>query len=58
MKSPESQVPLDTNGAASILAKIPARKLQPGAHCEADVWFEYKGERLTKKVAFTLSGGA
>jgi VWFA-related protein len=57
MKSPPSPVPLDANGAASILAKLPAGKLQPGGHYEADVTFQYKGERLMKKVDFTLAGG-
>ncbi|MGB6724426.1 MAG: VWA domain-containing protein [Terracidiphilus sp.] len=57
MKSPLSPVPLDKNGAASILAKLPAGKLVPGGHFEADVLFEYKGERLMKKVEFTLAGG-
>jgi VWFA-related protein len=57
MKSPPSPVPPDTNGAASILAKLPAGKLQPGGHYEADVLFQYKGERLMKKVEFTLAGG-
>jgi hypothetical protein len=57
MKSPPSPVPPDKNGAASILAKLPAGKLQPGAHYEADVLFQYKGEKLMKKVEFTLAGG-
>jgi len=56
MKSPPSPVPLDRKGSASILAKLPAGKLTPGAHCEADVLFQYKGERLMKKVNFTLAG--
>jgi VWFA-related protein len=57
MKSPPSPVPPDKHGAASILAKLPAGKLQPGGHYEADVLFQYKGERLMKKVEFTLAGG-
>ncbi len=57
MKSPPSPVLPDTNGAASILAKLPAGKLQAGGHYEADVLFQYKGERLMKKVNFTLAGG-
>jgi hypothetical protein len=57
MKSPPSPVPLDASGAASILAKLPAGKLQPGGEYEADVTFQYKGEKLMKKVDFTLAGG-
>jgi len=57
MKSAPSPVPLDKNGAASILAKLPAGKLAPGSQYEAQVMFEYKGERLMKKVDFTLAGG-
>jgi len=56
MKSPPSPVPPDSNGAASILAKLPAGKLTPGGQYEADVLFQYKGERLMKKVDFTLAG--
>jgi VWFA-related protein len=57
MKSPASPVPLDKTGVASILAKLPAGKLTPGGKYEAQVMFEYKGERLMKKVDFTLAGG-
>ncbi len=57
MKSPPSPVPPDRNGVASILAKIPAGKLTPGSRYEADVLFQYKGERLMRKVDFTLAGG-
>jgi hypothetical protein len=50
------QVTLDSNGAATMLASVPAAKLQPGQY-EADVTFQYKGEKLMKKVDFTLAGG-
>jgi hypothetical protein len=55
MKSPPSPVPLDSNGAASMLASVPSAKLQPGQY-EADVTFQYKGEKLMKKVGFRLAG--
>ncbi len=54
MKNPPSPVPLDLNGAASMLASVPVAKLSPGRY-EADVTFRYKGERLMKKVEFTLA---
>jgi hypothetical protein len=57
MKSPASPVPLDASGAAAIMARLPAAKL-PSGHYEADVQFEYKGERLMKKVEFTLAGAS
>jgi hypothetical protein len=56
-QSPVYQVPLDSNGAASALASVPAAKLQPGQY-EANVTFQYKGEKLTKKVEFTLAEAA
>ncbi|MFZ0303042.1 MAG: VWA domain-containing protein [Terracidiphilus sp.] len=56
-QSPVYQVPLDANGAASALASVPAAKLQPGQY-EADVTFQYKGEKLTKHVGFTLGAAA
>ena len=56
-QSPVSALPLDANGAASMLASVPAVKL-PAGHYEAEVSFQYKGERLTKRVEFTLAGGA
>jgi hypothetical protein len=55
-QSPVYQVTLDSNGAATMLASVPAAKLQPGQY-EADVTFQYKGEKLMKKVDFTLAGG-
>lgn len=54
--SPVYQVPLDSNGEASALASVPAAKLPAGQY-EADVIFQYKGEKLMKKVEFTLVGG-
>ena len=38
------------------MAKLPVGKLTPGGKYEAQVMFEYKGERLMKKVDFTLAG--
>jgi hypothetical protein len=57
MRSPASVVPLDMNGAAPVLANLQAAKFKPG-HYEAEVMFEYKGQRLMKNVEFTLAGGA
>jgi VWFA-related protein len=54
--SPVYQVPLDSKGEASALASVPAAKLPAGQY-EADVVFQYKGEKLMKKVEFTLAGG-
>ena len=55
MRSRPSPIPLDASASASILAKFPAAKLTPGGHYEAQITFEYKGERLMKKVDFTLA---
>jgi hypothetical protein len=57
MRSPASAVPLDMNGAAPVLANLQTAKFKPG-HYEAEVMFDYKGQRLVKKVSFTLAGGA
>jgi len=55
-QSPVYQVTLDSNGAATVLASVPAAKLPAGPY-EADVVFQYKGEKLTKKVEFTMAAG-
>ncbi|MGB6830263.1 MAG: VWA domain-containing protein, partial [Terracidiphilus sp.] len=55
-QSPVYAVSPDTNGAATAIASIPAAKLQPGQY-EASVMFQYKGEKLLKRVEFTLAGG-
>jgi len=55
MRSPASRIPTDPRGAASVLASIPAAKLGPGQF-QARVSFQYNGERLTRKVDFTLAG--
>jgi VWFA-related protein len=54
-QSPVYQVTLDSNGVATMLASVPAAKLPAGQY-EADVLFQYKGEKLMKKVEFTLTG--
>ena len=56
MKSRPSPVPLDATGAAPILAQLPADKLTPGSRYQAQVIFEYKGERLTRRLSFLLAG--
>jgi hypothetical protein len=57
MKSPESVVPPDASGAASILASLKTEKLPPGQY-QAQVSFEYKGQKVAKMVAFTLAGSS
>lgn len=54
MRSPASRIPTDPRGAASVLASVPAAKLGAGRF-EARVSFQYIGEKLTKKVDFTLA---
>jgi VWFA-related protein len=54
MRSPGSRIPTDPRGAASVLAAVPAAKLGAG-HFEARVSFQYNGEKLTRKVDFTLA---
>jgi len=57
MKSPESVVPPDASGAASILASLKTEKLPPGQY-QAQVSFEYKGQKVAKMIAFTLAGAS
>ena len=57
MKSPASVVPPDAYGAASILASLKTEKLPPGQY-QAQVSFEYKGQKVAKIVAFTLAGAS
>lgn len=56
IKSPASQVPLDSMGTASILASLPSAKLPPGDY-EARITFEFKGQRVMKAVPFTTNAG-
>jgi VWFA-related protein len=57
MRSGVSQVPLDANGAASVLASVPGAKLPAGQY-QAHVSFQYKDEKLTREVKFTLAGAS
>jgi VWFA-related protein len=57
MKSPASAVSADPTGAASILAKLSTTGLPSGDY-EAQVSFEYKGQKVTKAIAFTLAAGS
>jgi VWFA-related protein len=57
MKTPASNVPPDATGAASILASLKTEKLPPGQY-QAQVSFEYKGQKVAKSVAFTLAGAS
>ncbi len=54
MRSPTSRIPTDPRGAASVLASVPAAKLGAG-HYEVRVLFQYNGEKLARKVEFTLA---
>jgi hypothetical protein len=56
-RSPVYEVPLDANSAASMLANVPAAKLPAGQY-EAHISFQYKDEKLTKDVTFTLGGAS
>ncbi|MGB6827162.1 MAG: hypothetical protein WBE41_03890, partial [Terracidiphilus sp.] len=55
-QSPVYAVSPDANGAATAIASISTAKLQPGQY-EANVIFQYKSEKLTKRMNFTLAGG-
>jgi VWFA-related protein len=57
MKTPASAVPPDATGAASILASLKTEKLPPGNY-NAQVSFEYKGQKVEKMIAFTLAGAS
>lgn len=57
IKSQESEVQPDANGAASILAKLSTDKMPTGEY-EARVSFEYKGQTVTKTVSFNLKPSA
>jgi VWFA-related protein len=57
MKTPASDVPPDATGAASILASLKTEKLPPG-HYQAQVSFEYKGQKVEKRVVFNLAGAS
>jgi hypothetical protein len=56
LKSPASEVPLDSMGSASILATLPSAKLPPGEY-EAHITFVFKGQSVTKAVPFTTTPG-
>lgn len=56
MRSAESQVSPDASGAASVLASLPAAKLQPGNY-KARVSFQCSGQKLTNETTFIVAGG-
>lgn len=56
MKSPESTVPPDPTGSATILASLTTAKWPSGDYV-ARVSFQYKGQMVTKAVPFTLQSG-
>ena len=57
VRSPESQIPPDASGAASILAGIPASKLPLGRY-EAHVRFLFKDQSVVKILPFALAAGS
>lgn len=57
VRTPASTVPPDPTGAASILAGIPLEKLPTGQY-EAQVSFLYKGQKITRVVAFSVGAGS
>jgi hypothetical protein len=57
MRSPASDVPPDATGAASMLASLKTEKLSPGQY-QAQVSFQYKGQKVEKTIAFTLAGAS
>ncbi len=57
VKSPESEVPADASGAASMLAGIPIGKMPAGMY-EAHVTFEFKGQKVMKAIPFALDSGS
>ena len=57
VRTPASTVPPDENGAASILAAIPLEKLPAGQY-DAQVSFQYKGQKVTKATTFTVESGS
>lgn len=57
VRTPASAVPPDASGAASILAGIPLEKLPSGQY-EAQVSFQYKGEKVTKATTFSVGTGS
>ncbi|HWG21894.1 MAG TPA: VWA domain-containing protein [Terracidiphilus sp.] len=57
MRSTPSPIPTDPTGAASVLVSVPTQKLPSGSY-QAHVAFQYKGQTVTKSVAFTLGTGS
>ena len=57
LQTPARAVPPDANGAASILAGIPLEKLPSGQY-DAQVSFQYKGQKVTKATTFTVGSGS
>ena len=56
LRTPDSRVPPDASGAASILAVVPISRL-PNGNYEAHIAFHYKGETVMKATTFTLATG-
>lgn len=57
VKTPASTVAPDPSGAASMLASIPVEKL-PSGHYEAQVSFQYKGQKVSKVTTFAVGAGS
>ncbi len=57
VRTPESEVPSDATGAASMLAGIPLEKLPAGQY-EAQITFGYKGQKVSKVTTFAVGAGS
>jgi VWFA-related protein len=57
LQTPASAVPPDANGGAPILAGVPLEKLPSGQY-DAQVSFQYKGQKVTRATAFTIGSGS
>jgi hypothetical protein len=57
VRTPESEVPSDATGAASMLAGIPLEKLPAGQY-EAQITFAYKGQKVSKVTTFAVGAGS
>lgn len=55
VRSPLTEVPSESNGAAPVLIAIPREKLTPGYY-EAQLTFRYKGQTVSHMTAFSVEG--
>ena len=57
VRTPASEVAPDPSGAASILASVPMEKLPSGQY-EAQISFQYKGQKVSKVTTFAVGAGS